>query len=280
LLQELAKADAKQKTAEAEAHIAAMNHKNTLTLAQKNIVSQTEVDLARAKLEGAESIIEEAKAEVSGIRLKLSFTEVRAPFGGTINRLPLKVGSIIENGSLLTTLTDNSEVFAYFKLSEHEYLDNLMEEHSTGKPNKEVSLVMANGTPFPPKGTIETTESEVDSKTGNIAYRARFANPTEMLKHGSTAKVILSRKIHNVILVPQKSTYELQDKVYVMVVDAKGIVKSRKINVMQRRNDVFIVNQGLESDELIMLEGAQKVKDGDLIVPQPVKPTALSTTRY
>src|SRR5690606_4822103 len=128
---------------------------------------------------------EQAKAQVALAKLHLSFTEIRAPFSGTIDRIPRKLGSLIDEGELLTSLSDNSHVFAYFNVSEPEYL----EYKSTTKksdPRIKVSLLLANNKLFPYEGVVETIESEFDSETGNIAFRATFPNPDDLLKLDQT----------------------------------------------------------------------------------------------
>jgi membrane fusion protein (multidrug efflux system) len=163
--------------AQAEAKAAEIELLNTKTLADKNIVAKNEQALAQAKLD-------HARAEVSLARLHLSFTQIRAPFAGTIDRIPLKLGSLIDEGELLTSLSDNSQMFAYFNVSEPEYL-NYKTSPKSNAANK-VVLVLANNQLLPYSGFVETIESEFDNETGNIAFRAKFPNTDRLLKHGET----------------------------------------------------------------------------------------------
>ena len=217
--------------ARAEAKAAEIELQNTKTLADKNVVSKNELAMAEAKLE-------QAKAEVSLARLHLSFTEIRAPFDGSIDRIPKKLGSLIDEGELLTSLSDNSQMFAYFNVSEPEYLDYKTTKSTV---NSKVGLLLANNKPLPYKGVVETIESEFDSETGNIAFRAKFPNPNRLLKHGETGKVEMTVPLHGALVIPQKATYEIQDKLYVFVVDKNITIRSRGITVSNEMPDLSAV---------------------------------------
>lgn len=250
--------------AQAEARATEIELENTQALFDKNVVSKNELAMAKAKLEQAE-------AEVSLAKLHLSFTEIRAPFTGTIDRIPKKLGSLIDEGELLTSLSDNSQVFAYFNVSEPEYLDYKAGAKNTGVNNK-VSLLLANNQLLPYSGVVETIESEFDSETGNIAFRAKFPNPDGLLKHGETGKVRMTVPLRDVLIIPQKATYEIQDKLYVFVLDDKNVVRSRNITVSNEMPDLYVVASGLSEKDRILLEGVQKVKDDDEIESRFVAP--------
>lgn len=252
--------------AEAEARATEIELQNTKTLSDKNVVSPNELAMARAKLQ-------QAQAEVALAKLHLSFTEIRAPFDGTIDRIPKKQGSLIDEGELLTSLSDNSHVFAYFNVPEPEYLDFKTEPKNTAA--NQVSLVLANNRLLPYKGVVETVESEFDSETGNIAFRAKFPNPDQLLKHGETGKVQMTVPLHNALIIPQKATYEIQDKVYVFVVDKNNVVHSRPIVISNEMPDLYVVGSGLSATDKILLEGVQKVKDDDKINTAFVSPNGV-----
>ena len=249
--------------AQGEADAASIELQNAKTLSDKNIVSKSEQLIAQAKLQ-------QAKAEVEMAKLHLSFTEIRAPFSGTIDRLPKKVGSLIDEGELLTNLSDNSQMYAYFNVSEPEYLDYQTNVKDRGDSN--VSLLLANNEPLKYKGKVEVIESEFDSETGNIAFRAGFPNPDKLLKNGETGKVLMTVPAKNAIIIPQKSTYEIQDKMYVFVVDKNNVVKSREITITGEMPDLYVVKSGLSVNDKILLEGVQKAKDDDKIKYSYQKP--------
>ena len=242
--------------AEAEAKSAEIELLNTKTLVDKNVISKNEQTMAEAKLD-------HAKAEMALAKLHLSFTEIRAPFDGTIDRIPLKLGSLIDEGELLTSLSDNSQMFAYFNVSEPEYLD--YQTNTKGRGNSKVGLLLANNRPLQYKGEVEIIESEFDNKTGNIAFRARFPNPDKLLKNGETGKVLMTIPLKDALVIPQKATYEIQDKVYVFMVDKNKVVRSRSITIAGQMQDLYVVGSGITENDRILLEGVQKTKDDDKI---------------
>jgi membrane fusion protein (multidrug efflux system) len=131
---------------------------------------------------------------------------------------------------------------------------------------------LANSQPLKYQGEVETVESVFDSETGNIAFRARFPNPDRLLKHGETGKVQMTVPLKNALVIPQKATYEIQDKVYVFVVDKNGVVKSRNITVSGKMPDLYVVGSGLSEADRILLEGVQKVKDDSKIEAEFISP--------
>lgn len=249
--------------AQAEVKGAQIELQNTKLLADKNVVSKNEQAMAQAKLE-------QAKAEVSLAKLHLSFTEIRAPFDGTIDRIPMKLGSLVDEGALLTSLSDNSQVFAYFNVSEPEYLEYQTNVKNRGE-NK-VSLLLANNQLLKQKGNVEVIESEFDSETGNIAFRARFPNPDRLLKNGETGKIQMVVPLHNALVIPQKATYEIQDKMYVFVVGKDNVIHSRNITISSEMPDLYVVGSGISETDKILLEGVQKVKDDEKIKSEYISP--------
>lgn len=252
---ELLRAQAEQKAAEVE-------FLNAKTLSDKNVVSKSELQLAQAKLE-------QAKAEVAIAKLHLSFTEIKAPFEGTIDRIPKKLGSLIDEGELLTSLSDNSKVFAYYNVSEPEYLE--YETNIKGRGNAAVNLKLANNQILKYRGKVEVIESEFDNETGNVAFRASFPNPDKLLKNGETGKVVMRVPVKNALVIPQKATYEIQDKKYVFIVD-NYVVKSREITITGAMPDLYVISSGISATDKILLEGVQKVKDNDKISFEYKKP--------
>lgn len=258
---ELLKAQAAVKEAELELQ-------NTKTLAEKNIVSKTEQQIAEAKLD-------EAKADAALAQLHVSFTEIKAPYDGVIDRIPLKLGSLIDEGALLTTLSDNKSVYAYFNVPEAEYLE-YKGQVDKGTMNQ-VSLILANNQLHKYKGVVETVEGQFDNETGNISFRAKFPNPDLLLKHGETGKVQMIVPVKDAVIIPQKATYELQDKTYVFVVGNDNKVSSKNITVKNRLSNIYVVD-GLSEHDKILLEGVQSVNDDDKIEYKYVDPKAALPT--
>lgn len=245
---ELLKAKAEVKKAEVEAQ-------NAKALADKNIISKSELTMAQAKLDGA-------KAEEELAALYVNYTKIKAPYDGIIDRIKFKTGSLIDEGTLLTTISNNKDVYAYFNVSEAEYLDYAAKNQN--KKNN-TSLILANGQVHQYKGVIETIEGEFDKNTGSIAFRAKFPNPHFLLKHGETGNVQLRIDLTNAIIIPQKSTFELQDKLYVFVVGKDNKVASRLITVKQKLPNVYVIENGLTKEDTIIYEGIQNAKDDQII---------------
>jgi RND family efflux transporter MFP subunit len=264
---ELQKANALYKNALADLKAAEVDLANVRRLVEKNIVSKTELDLAQAKTDALKADVEQASANKNQAALQLSFAQIKAPYDGIINRIPNKAGSLIAEGDMLTSISDNREVFAYFNLSEIEYLNYI----AAGKQQTEsVRLKLANNVLYDHAGKVEMIESEFDRSTGNIAFRARFPNPDGILKHGANGKILVNEQIKQALLVPQKSTFEIQDKLYVFAVDRDGLLKQRNIAVKMRFPDFYALESGLSKDDTILFEGAENMKDGHKIRPVPV----------
>lgn len=261
--EELAKANAAVKSAIANAKSAEIEVKNVRTLVEQGIVSESELEMECAKLDAATANIEVARSNESTAKLNLLLTEIRAPFDGIIDRIPNKAGSLIDEDALLTTISDNKEVFAYFNVSESEYLNIISK--NVDDQEQDVDLVLANNVPYTSKGVIETVEGEFDKNTGNIAFRARFKNPKGILKNGSSGKIQLRNKLRKVLLIPQKSTFEIQDKIYVFAVDNKNVVQLRPIIPKLRLPGLYVVSSGASSSDRIVYEGIQQLKAGDTI---------------
>lgn len=253
----------------AEVEQARIEYQNANILAGNNIVSKNEKALAKAKLDAA-------SAEMRMAQLHLSFTTIRAPFSGIINRIPLKLGSLIEEGDLLTSLSDNTNVYAYFNVSEPEYLN--YQTNADERSKQQVTLVMANGQEHPEKGFIQNIEGEFNNETGNIAFRAKFPNSDLLLRNGQTGKVRMEIPVKNALIIPQKATYEIQDQKYVFVVDKNGKVESRNIKVTYSLPDIYVVSSGLSVGDKILLEGVQKVRDNDVVKTQFQNPKEVLKT--
>lgn len=240
-------------------------------LVDKNVISPSELKLAKSKMATARSAINGAKAALNKARFHVSLTSIRAPFDGVINRLPFKRGSLIEEGALLTSISDLREMYAYFHVSEKEYLSFIRKRRDPEKTTvREVDLLLADDSPYPYKGKIETTETEFEDNSGTIAFRATFPNPKRTLRHGATGKVRLETDVDDAVLVPQKAVFEVQDKNFVYVVDANNKVKARSFVPSNRVEQLYVVQSGLKPGDRIVYEGIQSLRDGMTIIPKPL----------
>lgn len=277
LKEHLAQASATLKSTQAELKAAELEMANIKRLVEKNVVSNTEFEAAKNKVEIMTAKVEQARSEEAEAKIQLNYSQIKAPFSGIINRIPNKIGSLIEDGTLLTSISKNDEVFAYFDVSEKEYLNFMTHMKADNQFQNNITLILANGEEHPYKGKIETTEAEIEQGTGNIAFRARFANPQKILKHGASGKVRLLKKHNNAIVIPQKATFEIQDRIYVYVLDEKNRVKSKPITVNNRMSHFYIVDSGLSPNDRIIYEGIQNVKDGMIVNPQFMKMDTIKT---
>ncbi|SKC65263.1 efflux RND transporter periplasmic adaptor subunit [Ohtaekwangia koreensis] len=247
---------AETQKAQAEANFAEIEYKNTKSLADSNVVSKNELALAKAKLD-------KAKAELALAQVHLGFTEIRAPFNGIMDHFQVRLGSLVDEGDLLTTLSDNSKMWVYFNVPEAEYLEYKAKEK---KDNMlKVNLLMANHELFKYSGVVETIEADFNNETGNIAFRATFPNPDGLLRHGETGNIQMTVPLKDALIIPQKATFEILEKKYAFVVDKDNVVRSREISIAAELPDIYIVNEGISAGDKILLEGIRKVKDGDKI---------------
>jgi len=249
-------------------------------LVDKHVVAASELEVAAAKLAADNANIAEAKATVTSAENHLSYTLIRAPFDGLIDRIPLKAGSLIDEGTLLTTLSDISSIYAYFSIPENEYLQyEKTRLSSPGQRSSEVKLILADGSNYTHTGTIETVEGEIEQNTGSIDYRALFPNPQRLLRHGATGKLYLSNKIADVLLIPQRSAFDIQDRTYVYVVNKDNTLRTQRFVPLTRLGGNYLVREGLHADDRILYEGAQNVREGMTIRPQPISADVLQAQK-
>jgi len=241
----------------AEAKLAELELNNTRRLARENVVSENEVALFQAKLAKAKAKVKLAEAE-------MYFTTVRAPFDGIIDRLHEQLGSLIKEGDVLTTLSDNGLMWVYFNVPESRYLD-YMAGLGQDKESQRIELVLANGSKFSQAGKIGAIEAQFNNETGNIPFRADFPNPDGLLRHGQTGTVLIHRTLTNAIVIPQRATFEVLDKRYVYVVGEDEVVHQRDVAVQNEMDDIFVIKSGLGVNDKIVLEGVRQVRDGEKV---------------
>lgn len=240
-------------------------------LVVKGIISSTELEVAEAEYQAVLANVERAKSELANAETKLTYTFLRAPFDGITDRNPFKVGSLINEGTLLTTVSDIEHINAYFNIPERDYLEYVKTIENGGKlRERDITLILADGSRYPYPGKLEKQDGVFNDNTGTIDFRARFPNPGKRLKHGSAGIIQIANHIDNALLVPQKATFEIQDKTYVFVVDSTEHVKMKCFVPQKRFSDFYIVASGLQPGERIVYEGVQKIKDGMKIVPEPI----------
>ncbi|MNJ86220.1 Toluene efflux pump periplasmic linker protein TtgG precursor [compost metagenome] len=247
---------AETQKAEAEANYAKIEYLNAKLLADSNVISKNQLALVKAKYD-------KAKAELSLAKVHLGFTEITAPFDGIMDRFQVRLGSLVNEGDLLTTLSDNSKLWVYFNVPEAEYLNFKTVTQSENMKN--VRLLMANNELYEHPGIVETIEADFNNETGNIAFRATFPNPKTLLRHGETGNVQMTVPLKKAIIIPQKATYEVLEKKYVYVIDKNNKIRSREIEIAAELPHIFVVKSGLSTKDKILLEGLRLVKENQKI---------------
>ncbi len=249
----------------AELDRAEIELRNTKTLFEKNVVSDQELALAKAGRA-------QAKAKVDLAAAELNFTRVKAPFDGIIDRQYQQLGSLVEEGDVLTTMSDNRVMWVYFNVPEANYLNykalpgarDPQQPQQLRLPGANIELRLANGQVFDQTaGETVTVESTFDNETGNIQFRADFPNPEGLLRHGQTGTLMIHQTVKNAIVIPQRSTYEILDKQYVFVIDEDGVAHQREIKVAHEKDDIFVIESGLTHQDKIVLEGVRQIHDGE-----------------
>jgi membrane fusion protein (multidrug efflux system) len=241
----------------AEADLALLEFNNTQSLLNKKVVSENELLLLKAKLARAQAKAKQAKAE-------LEFATVKAPFDGIVDRLRHQHGSLIEEGEILTTLSDNSLMWVYFNVPEARYFE-YMAKLKENKDDLQIELLLANGEKFDQIGKIGAIEADFNNENGNIPFRADFPNPDRLLRHGQTGTVLIHRVVNDAMVIPQRATFEILDKRYVYVVDEDDVAHQREIVVKNELDDIFVIEKKLAVNERIVLEGVRQVRDGDKV---------------
>lgn len=249
---------------QAEVELSKIELQNNQALVDKDIISSTEAAMSAAKLAKVQAELELAKTH-------LGFTEIRAPFDGLIGRFgDIRLGSLLEENQLLTTLSDTHRLWVYFNVPEAVYLDYM--EHRRKGGAQKVKLELANKEIYPETGTIEVIQSDFSSTSGNIAFRAVFNNPHGLLRYGQTGKILWPKDINQAVIVPQKSTYEILDKRFMFVVDKDGVIHEREIKVAREAPNIYVVSSGIAPDEMYLLERPSKIEKGDKISYKLIEP--------
>ena len=245
-------------------------------LLDKNIISQSEWQTAANQLAQAKATLAQANAALVSARKNLAYTTVTAPSDGVVGVIPNREGSLASPSSAqpLTTISDNSEVYAYFSLTENDLLD-LSNGGTTSidagiKNLPEVELELANGTRYPLKGKVATISGLVDNATGASSARALFPNPSGMLRSGNTGRLIMPHVADSALVIPQKATYELQDLRYVYALNDSNVAVPVQITVLPYNDGkTFVVTSGLNGGERIVTEGVgTTVRNGTAVTPK------------
>ena len=212
-----------------------------------------------------------AKAKADLAEAELNFTKVKAPFDGIVDRQLEQLGSLIKEGDILTTLSDNSVMWVYFNVPEKQYLE-YMASSKQEKEDQRIELELANQTSSRKPCINVTVEGQFNNETGNIPFRADFPNPDGLLRHGQTGTILIHRTLKNALVIPQRATFELLDKRYVWVVGEDDVAHQTLITIKHELEDIFVIDSGLDVKDKIVLEGVREVEEGGKVEYEFRKP--------
>lgn len=260
-------AAANVKSAESQLATAKLDAESREELYKANVVSEYDLQTARNTLAAAEAALAQAKAEEINARNSLSYTEVKSPVDGSASMIPYRVGALVSSSIAqpLVTVSDDAQVYIYFSMSENQIIDLIQHYGSLRKAIEqmpEIEFRLSNGTLYGHAGRVDAISGTVDASTGAVSLRATFDNPEKLLRNGGNGTVIVPTALTDCIVIPQSSTYEIQDKKFVYkVIDGK--TESFPIEVFRLNNGTeYVVESGLEVGDIIIAEGAGLLRDG------------------
>ena len=237
-------------------------------LVEKNIISEVQLETAKAKLKQAESAY-------NSIAANIGYGTIKSPVDGYVGAINLRAGSLVSPSSQtpLTTVSEIDKVYAYFAMNEKEYLDFIMAADGGVRDEKiknlpKVTLILANGEEYPQEGTIETVNSQVNQNTGSVNFRAVFDNPQRLLTNGNSATLRIPKTYTDVVVVPIESTLERQGSTYVYQLDSENKAAATEITIKDEIDNLYIVSDGVSEGDRIVAKGIQSLKGTTTIKPQ------------
>ena len=262
----LATAEANVDVAKAQVDAAELSATSKEKLFEQNIISDFDLRMARTQLASAKAQLAQARANELTAANNLSYTLVKSPVDGVVGTLPFRVGTLVSpsDASPLTTVSDNSEMYVYFSMSETQVLAlkrqyGAIENALQSLPM--VELELNDGTRYPEKGVIEAISGLLDPLTGTVTLRAKFPNQKRLLVSGGTGIIILPHSKDGCVVIPQNATYEVQDKVYAYKYE-NGVAKAKIVGVFKINDGKeYIVESGLEIGDTIIVEGINLLRD-------------------
>ncbi|MEN2412355.1 efflux RND transporter periplasmic adaptor subunit [Flavobacterium mesophilum] len=275
--QQVRTASASIKSAQADVSAAKLAVNKVKPLVEKGIISKYDLESAQYTYESALATLAQANASLVNAKTNLGYTTVTSPVNGVVGSIPFRLGSLVSSNTAepLTTVSSIGNVYAYFAINEKKLLD-FTQSSSPGSTLAQkiqnmpaVSLLLSDGSPYPEKGRVETVNGLINTETGSVTFRARFANPKSIIRSGSSTTVRIPTDVKGAMIIPQSATYELQDKLFAVVVGKDGKTKSTNINVMENgAGNYYVVTSGLQAGDQIVLEGVATLKDGTEIKAQ------------
>ena len=266
-------AEASVATAKAALQTQELTTQNNRELNKRGIVSDYQLSTSENQLAQAKASLAQAEAALVNAKRNLEYTEVTSPSDGIVGEIPYRIGSLVSASMAtpMTTVADNSEMFAYFSMTERQLLSMVREGGTTKEildKLPSIQLQLIDGSIYPDSGRVATISGVIDPTTGSVSMRALFPNEHNILRSNSTGNVIFPNPMQNVIMIPQSATTEIQDKRFVYVVQADNTVKNTEIKTFTLDDGKnFFVTAGLKPGDKIVIEGVQALNDGQAITP-------------
>ncbi|RHJ53870.1 efflux RND transporter periplasmic adaptor subunit [Bacteroides sp. AM10-21B] len=267
-------AEANVEAAKAAVATSRLTYDSKRELYAQKVVSEFDLKTSYNSLLSAKAQLAQAEAQQINAANNLSYTEVKSPADGVVGILPYRVGTLVSAGmpKPLTTVSDNSDMYIYFSMTENQMLELTRRYGSKDKALAEmpaVSLQLNDRSTYAQEGKIETISGVIDTSTGTVSLRAVFPNKEGLLTSGGSGNIIIPVKKENCIVIPQAATYEVQDKVFVYkVVDGKA--QSAPVQVTRvNGGQEYIVENGLQAGDVIVVEGVGLLREGAPIAPKP-----------
>lgn len=271
-LEQLRNAQAAVEVEKARLNNAKIELERLQPLVEHQVISEVQLRTAQSDYEVAQSTLEQMQSLEATSRINVDFTLLKAPVSGYIGRIPKRIGNLVTKGDSepVTVLSDISEVYVYFSMSESNYLfyKKMSADTTAKRLNPYVKLVLADGTLFDQIGVIDADAGQIERSTGSITLRAKFPNPDAIVRTGNTGKIILEQIHPDVLLVPQQATSVIQDKIFVFVLDEENRAVRKEVKVEGKSGKYYIVNEeNLSEGDVIVTAGLDKITEGIKINP-------------
>ena len=280
--EQLNNANAGLAAAKANLANASINVSKITPLVEANVVSDVQLKTANSAYDAAAASVAQAQAMVSTAQINLGYTRITAPVDGFIGRIPYKTGSLVglTTPTPLTLLSEIREVYAYFSMSENEFLSFSKQFNGQSMQEKikqmpPVELLLADGSSFGEKGKVEMVSGQFNNEMGSISFRASFKNPEGLLRSGNTGRIRIPRAFNDALVIPQESTFEMQDKVFVFVLADSNKVVSTPIQIAGTSGNYYLVNKGISAGQRVVYAGTDRLQDGVQIQPEPISMDSL-----
>jgi len=273
--EQLNNAQANITAAKANLEKAAIEVNRLQPLVDNHVISDVQLKAAQAAYDAAKAEVNQTQAASNNAGINLGYTLIKAPVSGYIGRIPFKAGALVGKGEAqpLTIVSDVKAVYAYFGMSENDFLK--FTNQYPGKTIDEkikqlppVELQLADKSIYASKGKIELMEGQFDRSIGAITFRATFPNAERLLRSGITGKVRIPQANTGLLPVPQTSTYEIQDRIFVFVVGDSSKVVGRQLHIVGKTTDYYLVDKGVQPGDKIVFAGMDRLTDGAVISPQ------------